>query len=119
MFRRCLVGILLAGISASSLAVTEEGRGSGFSYQGVLSDQGRHVNGIYDFQFRLADAPTNGNYLGDVITYPAVPVSNGLFSVILNFDPSLFGGSTRWLELSVRTNGSQSLFTTLEPLQPI
>jgi hypothetical protein len=119
MFRLCLLGILLACLSASSLAVTTEGQGSGFTYQGVLSNQGRPANGLYDLQFRLADAPTNGTYLGDVVTYSSVPVSNGLFSVILSFDPSLFDGTIRWLELSVRTNGSQSLYTVLEPLQPI
>jgi hypothetical protein len=48
-----------------------------------------------------------------------VPVTNGLFNVTLDFGPAAFEGSARWLELGVRTNGSEADYATLLPRQPV
>src|SRR5438045_945584 len=45
-----------------------------------------------------------------------VSVSNGLFTVKLDFGAGAFNGNARWLELAVRTNGVAS-FTPLSPRQ--
>jgi hypothetical protein len=119
MMRSFVLGILLVGFGMSSQAVTADGPGSAFTYQGMLSEQGSRANGSYDLQFRLVDAYTNGNYLSSPVIWSAVPVNNGLFTVALNFDTSLYDGSTHWLEIGVRTNGSQSQFALLQPLQPL
>jgi hypothetical protein len=51
-----------------------------------------------------------------------VPVSNGLFSVTLNFGPGVFNGtdngSNDWLDIAVRATGATA-FTPLTPRQPI
>src|SRR6266704_3123766 len=119
MNKTFLLRILLSCICSSSLAVSVDvGQDLGFMYQGLLSEQGQRANGIYDLQFRLTDGPTNGNYLGDLLTQPEVSVTNGVFNVLLNFEAALFDGSARWLELGVRTNGSADAYTLLQPLQP-
>jgi hypothetical protein len=90
-----------------------------FVYQGQLIDHSQSANGLYDLQFRLADAATNGNYVGNVISNSNVSVNNGVFNVTLGFDEAVFDGSARWLEIGVRTNGSADAYTILQPLQPI
>jgi len=70
-------------------------------------------------QFSLADAATNGNYIGSPFTNPSVPVSNGLFTATLTFDSSVFDGSARWLEIGVRTNGSVEPYAILTPRQAV
>ena len=87
-----------------------------FTYQGRLFDGGSPANGLYDLQFTNYAAAIGGNALGGV-NADAVPVSNGLFTVTLDFG-AVFDGSMRWLELSERTNGAGS-FVTLSPRQPL
>jgi 3-isopropylmalate/(R)-2-methylmalate dehydratase small subunit len=45
-------------------------------------------------------------------------VTNGLFTVTLDFGAGVFTGASRWLEIGVRTNGGAS-FTVLSPRQPL
>ena len=93
--------------------------GSAFTYQGKLADGGNPAGGSYDLQFTLYDAATNGNLVAGPITNSAVGITNGLFTVALDFGASPFNGDARWLEIGVRTNGSPSGFTLLAPLQPL
>ena len=90
-----------------------------FTYQGRLLDRGQPANGRYAMQFALANAATNGNYVVPPITSGAVPVSNGLFAVTLDFGGNVCDGSGRWLEIGVRTNGSTAPYTLLSPRQAI
>jgi len=92
--------------------------GSAFSYQGRLSDGANPATGFYDLQFAVFDASTNGTQFGSTLTSSATPVSNGLFTVTLDFGAGVFTGASRWLAISVRTNGSGS-FVLLNPRQPI
>ena len=52
------------------------------------------------------------------MTNAATAVSNGLFSVTLDFGVSPFNGNPCWLEMGVRTNGPGA-FAILAPRQPI
>ena len=52
------------------------------------------------------------------ITNSAVVVSNGLFTVALDFGAGIFTGTNYWVELGVRTNGGGG-FATLVPRQPL
>jgi hypothetical protein len=90
-----------------------------FSYQGHLTDSGSPANGIYDLQFALLDAATNGNTVGGPITVKPVGVMNGGFTVMLDFGATAFPGANRWLQVGVRTNGSTSAYTMLAPLQAV
>jgi len=81
-------------------------QGTTFTYQGRLTDNGSLANGSYDLQFHLRDALTAGDPVGAAVTIAPVAVSNGLFTVTLEFGAGIFTGPARWLEISVRTNGS-------------
>lgn len=89
---------------------------SSFTYQGRLLQGSTPASGDYGMIFYLYDAPTNGTSLANVIL-PSVPVSNGVFTVLLSFGPEAFDGSARWLEITIQTNGGP--FTVLTPRQPI
>ncbi len=88
-----------------------------FTYQGRLNEGSRVADGLYDFQFALRDAPAGGNSVGPNVTQNGISVSNGLFSVVLDFG-DVFNGTALWLELSVRTNGGSG-FTVLAPRQAL
>src|SRR5207253_7246526 len=49
----------------------------------------------------------------------AVTVSNGLFTVSLDFGPNIFTGNACWLAIGVRSNGVAANFTPLDPRQPL
>ncbi len=87
---------------------------SQISYQGTLNASGFPANGSYDLQFKLFDAVTSGSQQGPTNTFNAVTVSNGSFTVLLDFQNAAFPGSNRFLELSVRQAGNGA-FTTLLP----
>lgn len=86
-----------------------------FTYQGRLNDTGSPANGTYDFTFTVFDSSTGGNQQGPVVTNLATAVNGGLFTVTLDFG-NQFPGASRWLEISVCTNGANA-FATLVPRQ--
>lgn len=108
-----LLGLLLLGLSLRAPA-----QGTAFSYQGRLSDAGAPANGGYDIRFGIYDAVTNGTRFGPWLTNSAVPVSNGLFLVTLDFGTNIFNGTNWWLDLGVRKTNNVS-FTGLFPRQPV
>ncbi len=108
--------VLLVGLAALPLAVLAQT--TAFTYQGRLNNAGAPANGIFDLRFSLHDAATNGASIGS-LTNAATPVSNGLFTVALDFGAGAFPGADRWLELAVRTNGNPGAFTALTPRQAL
>jgi N-acetylneuraminic acid mutarotase len=90
-----------------------------FTYQGRLEDRGSPAGGIYDLRFTIYDAAGGGSATGGPITNAATAVSNGLFTVTLDFGAGVFSGAARWLEIGVRTNGSVLAHTVLVPRQPL
>jgi len=90
-----------------------------FTYQGRLDHTGSPANGSYDFRFTIYNAASDGSAISGSVTNDATVVSNGLFTVTLDFGSVPFDGSNRWLDIGVRTNGSGDTFTTLNPRQPI
>ncbi|MDW8310315.1 MAG: hypothetical protein RMK20_13155, partial [Verrucomicrobiales bacterium] len=93
-------------------------QGTAFTYQGRLDAGGSPAAGIYDLRFALYDAASGGNQWGPALTNNATAVSNGLFTLTLDFGFGVFNGGPRWLEIAVRTNGG-GLFTTLTPRQAV
>jgi trimeric autotransporter adhesin len=94
-------------------------QGTAFTYQGRLTSGTNVANGNYDLQFYLRDALMAGNPVGNTNTLAPVAVSNGLFTVALDFGAGIFTGPARWLEIGVRTNGSLGPYSTLSPRQPV
>src|SRR5688500_13763788 len=91
-------------------------QGTAFTYQGRLNGSNGSVTGIYDFRFGLFDTPTEGR--GFAADAENTGVSNGLFTVTLDFGPGIIVAPGRWLEINVRTNGAGD-FETLSPRQAI
>lgn len=108
---------ILAMLALLSNAVIAEPMGTAFTYQGQLTDGGQPANGSYDLKFTLHDAASGGNAVAGPITN-AVSVTDGLFTVPLDFGPGAFTGDARWLEVAVRTNGG-TVFTNLSPRQAL
>jgi hypothetical protein len=106
--------LVLAILCASNFA---RGQGTAFTYQGQLNDNGAPADGNYDLQFTSFDVDSGGIQLLDPLTNSAVGVSNGLFTVTLDFGAGVFDGTARWLEIGVRTNATDD-FVTLSPRQP-
>ncbi len=91
-------------------------QGTAFTYNGRLNDGAQPATGIYDLRFAIYDATTNGNVYG-TLTNAATPITNGLFTMALDFG-GVFNGSNYWLELAARTNGGTA-FSILTPRQPV
>ncbi len=92
-------------------------QGTAFTYQGRLNDGANLANGSYDLRFIVYDMSAGGSQQGPILTNDTTEVSNGLFTVTLDFG-NQFPGANRWLEIGVRTNGTASFFT-LSPRQPL
>jgi len=72
------------------------------SYQGQLRDSsGNLLSGAYDMQFQFWNAAVGGSQAGSAIVKNDVAVTNGLFSVKLDVDESVFNGQALWLEVQV------------------
>ncbi len=116
MERKCVflaaVALFLCVFGQSVFAQTTE-----FTYQGRLLDNGAPPTAVYDFEFLLFDAATDGTQLSSAITAAGVPVRNGIFSVVLDFG-GVFDGNARFLEIHVRPSGGGA-FTALAPRQPV
>jgi hypothetical protein len=89
-----------------------------FTYQGQLTEAGTGANGNYDMQFTLFDIAAGGVQIGPAQAVPTVPVSNGLFTVQLDFGVNAFPGANRFVEIGVRPTGGSG-FQTLAPRQQI
>ena len=102
----------------AGLARAQAPMGSAFTYQGRLADAGNAATGPYDFEFRLFDSVVGGSQVGTPAVREDVPVSDGLFTVGLDFGATAFAGSRRWLEIRVRP-GAGGTFQALSPRQEL
>jgi len=110
------------GIMGSMLLLPADallGQGTAITYQGLLKGgSGAPASGSYDFRVLVYDASSSGTVVGGPLTNSATSVSNGLFTIGLDFGPGVFSGPDRWIEIGVRSNGA-ALFTTLTPRQKV
>ncbi len=100
--------IMIVMLTSAVMAQTA----STFTYQGELGESGNPANGSFDMDFALWDALNGGSQVGSTIQVTGQSVSDGLFSVALDFGSNVFDGSQRWLEITVDGH-------TLIPRQPI
>jgi len=94
-----LVVIVLAILLGTAAAIAQT---SNFTYQGRLTDGGTAANGNYDLQFALFDSLSGGTQIGSTQVLNTVAVSNGVFTVSLDFGANSFTGANRFLEISAR-----------------
>ena len=108
---------VLALLSTINYQLTAGPLGTAFTYQGRLNDGANPAQGIYNLRFALYDALSGGAQVGSTLTNSATGVTNGYFTVTLDFGAQ-FDGNARWLEIGARVNGGGA-FTTLAPRQPL
>lgn len=94
-------------------------QGTAFTYQGRLSSGTTSMTGLYDFRFAAYDAASSGSQIGSTVNATAVGVTNGLFTVTLDFGVNVFTGAARFLDLAAKTNGSAAAFVSMTPRQPL
>lgn len=120
-----VLGGTLGSNNSANAAIARNGQGQGcatITYQGRLTDAGGAANGQYDLRFTAYDALTDGTVQSSSIPIENVQVTNGIFTVQLNFGSAFTGNDkAKFLEIAVRPGASSGTdpFTTLTPRQPI
>jgi hypothetical protein len=117
-YKPWLATAALMTIVIISSAHTAMAQSSVFTYQGRLIDDTLPSTGVYDFQFGLFDALTDGTEVIAAIDRLNVQVTDGAFTVLLDFGFSSFTGQDRFLEIRVRQLGEID-FRRLTPRQQI
>jgi hypothetical protein len=116
-----ILTILLALPALSTLdsrLSTVHAQGTAFTYQGQLQNNSSPANGTYNLTFSLYTNSTSGTAVAGPVTNSAVGVTNGLFTVTIDFGSSVWNGQTNWLQIGVETNSANS-FNTLAPRQQL
>ena len=108
----------LLTLALFAVTVRLQAQGTGFTYQGRLNDTGNPANGLYDIRAGLYPTSSGGALVSALYTNSAVTVSNGLFTITLDFG-GLFNGTPYWLQIGVRTNGAGAAFIPLSPRQEL
>ncbi|HQU85003.1 MAG TPA: tail fiber domain-containing protein [Pyrinomonadaceae bacterium] len=112
--KKTICGILfILCLSAAVFAQT-----TSFTYQGKLNDGATAANGTYQMEFELYNDNNGGTQIGATVTNNNVSVTNGVFSVELDFGANAFTGGARFLSVKVKT-AAEPTFTTLSPRQRI
>ncbi len=87
--------------------------GSGFTYQGRLIKNGQPISDTCALSLSIWDANAGGSFLNSN-TFSTVPISNGLFTVQLDYGTSTFNSEARWIETAVKCTGDAN-YVTLAP----
>lgn len=109
-----IAALALFAVTTAAIAVPI---GTSFTYQGKLQKDAAAYTGTADMLFRLYDDPAAGNQIGADVTHAGVAVTDGLFTLDLDFG-DVFDGSALWLEVQVLTPGDAD-YTALTPRQAL
>jgi hypothetical protein len=112
-----VVLLLLAGLVAAE-APAASPVGTAFTYQGRLRSGDGPYSGTCDLRFDLWDAGSGGTQLSTQ-TVSGVELSDGYFTVQLDFGSGRFSGDARWLAVSVRCPAGAGEYASLPPRQPL
>jgi hypothetical protein len=105
----------LAALNAADAAGPQAAVGSGFTYQGRLTDgDGNPINDTCSLDFALWDAESDGSVIGHQLV-TGVEVADGYLAVLLNSSDQLgadaFTGEARWLKIGVKCSADASWIT--------
>ncbi len=130
--RRLRIETYAAGLAvglAASTAWAQSPLRTALTYQGQLKQAGVPLTDTADLEFSLWDdagsghPPTGGNQIGSTVRVNDVAVTNGLFTVEVDFGVGAFTGEdARWLQIALRRPhdpGDIEPFTTLNPRQSL
>jgi len=114
---------LLARIAP--LAANAAPLGTAFTYQGLLTEGGNPATGLYDLRFNIYITEMGGSAVSHLpnlvppgLVRSAVPVTNGLFTTLIDFG-DVYDGTAYWLEIEAHPSGSASEFQLLTPRQEL
>ena len=115
------IAVMLALLAGLALAQQPAGSPltAAFTYQGRLNSSGIPYTGPCDFQFGLWDALSGGAQVGPTQTLTNVPLTDGYFTVLLDWGADKFFGEQRWLEIYVRCPAGSGAYTPLTPRQQL
>src|SRR6516162_8680168 len=113
------IAALVALSTAAMPALAQMPMGTAFTYQGQLKTSGQPAGGQFDMMFAIYDAGTGGNQVGSTLSALNVGITQGQFTIDLDFGPGVIAGDQRWLEISVRRTNSGQAFSVLTPRQPV
>jgi hypothetical protein len=105
------------GLTLVSTFALAESYGTAFTYQGQLQHQGSAAQGEFDFTFTLFDVELDGTQVTAPIQWEDVLVTEGTFTVELDFGTFIQATDEYWLEISVRPGYSTESYTLLSPRQ--
>ena len=108
----------LLTLALLAVAVRAHAQGTGFTYQGRLNSGTNPATGTYDLTFSLYDVSSGGSPVAGPVNTGGGGVTNGLFTVLVDFGAGVFTGGSNWLSIGVRTNGGGT-FTTLTPREQV
>ena len=111
-------GILLAQkAQGAGLFAPQDNVSTSFTYQGQLQQNGQPVSDTCDFRFNLYDDNyLSPNFVSGPLDRNNITVSDGYFSVILDFGNAAFTGEGRQLEIQARCPTGSGDYTPLTPL---
>jgi hypothetical protein len=116
--KRPAFAAMLAALTIFLSALSAFAQTTAFTYQGRLTDGSLPANGTYNMQFSLFDSETGGAQI-DTAQTMLVTVSNGIFTIKLNFGATAFNTANgRFLEIAVKKTNDPD-YTTLTPRQEI
>jgi hypothetical protein len=115
-----VIGLLTvaATLVLSAVVSAQTPLGTAFTYQGQIKQSGSPFTGSCDFIFVLYNANPGGSQQGGILNPGAVAVSNGLFTVPLDFG-AVFTGDKRWLDIQARCPAGSGTYATLSPRQEL
>jgi|ERR1043166_3090459 hypothetical protein len=113
-----LRGLSAALVVAVCFSINIVAQTTAFTYQGSLRSSGTPANGNYDLEIKLFDAVSGGTQQGSTVQKLNVPVTNGIFTVSLDFGAAVLPGADRFLDIAVRASGGGA-FTPLMPRQQV
>ncbi len=112
MYILCVIGCF------SIFNVNAQEVDASFNYQGQLLDDNTPANDTYDITVDLLD--DQGIQFGSTSTHLNTLVTNGLFSIDVNFDIASFDGyADVKIRINVRKSSDGGAYTTLSPNQTI
>ena len=81
----------------------------------MLNLNGAAVGGSNDLTFTLYNAVSGGTTVGTSNVVNDLVMTNGLFTVTLDFEAGAFDGTGRWLQIAARPGASAGAYTNLAP----
>ena len=113
------VAILVIALCMTGVSYAEP-MGTAFTYQGRLVDANSPADGMYDFEFKLYSSPDFPVLVGSTVV-DNLEVTDGYFTVQLDFGSDAFNGDARWLETGVRPGELEdpNTYSDLSPRQEL